>query len=149
MFIIPYYLIFVNLILRTGFNYPKKSADERIRLKFDQSVILCYHGCNIKKKSMLAFICKAAKYRKLVCNSPEPWGAGVFIYKEGKESSEAERSLFMAKPKIRSQYELAKSIRGSWNKINPVTKVIPDKTKYTRKVKHKGKQYSEPCASFI
>ena len=30
-----------------------------------------------------------------------------------------------------------KSQRGSWNGVNPVTKVIPDKTKYSRKKKYK------------
>ena len=28
-------------------------------------------------------------------------------------------------------------VRGSWGNIRPVTMVIPDKTKYTRKSKHK------------
>ena len=39
--------------------------------------------------------------------------------------------------KIKTNLELMKSIRGNWNGINPVTKVIKDKTKYTRKIKHK------------
>lgn len=29
--------------------------------------------------------------------------------------------------------------RGSWNGVNPVTKVEQDKTKYTRKTKHKNR----------
>ena len=31
----------------------------------------------------------------------------------------------------------ALSLRGSWNGVNPVTRVEQDKTKYTRKQKHK------------
>ena len=30
-------------------------------------------------------------------------------------------------------YEAARRIRRDWNGVNPVTKIIPDKTKYTRK----------------
>jgi len=30
-------------------------------------------------------------------------------------------------------------VRGSWGNIKPVTVIIPDKTKYTRKTKHKSK----------
>ena len=45
----------------------------------------------------------------------------------------------MAKPKIRNQVELARTIRGTWGGLNPVTRIVPDKTKYTRKVKHKGR----------
>lgn len=40
--------------------------------------------------------------------------------------------------KIKSNLDLMKSIRKDWNGVNPVTKVIKDKTKYTRKIKHKG-----------
>lgn len=40
--------------------------------------------------------------------------------------------------KCKSNIELMKSIRGTWNGVNPITKVIKDKTKYTRKIKHKG-----------
>ena len=39
-------------------------------------------------------------------------------------------------------YESARRIRGSWNGINPVTKIIPDKTKYTRKKKYKNFDFS-------
>ena len=35
-----------------------------------------------------------------------------------------------------------KKIRGNWNGINPVTKVYKDKTKYSRKEKHK-KDYTK------
>jgi len=31
--------------------------------------------------------------------------------------------------------------RGTWGGIKPVTKVVPDKTKYSRKRKHKGGDY--------
>jgi hypothetical protein len=31
--------------------------------------------------------------------------------------------------------------RGSWNGVKPVTKVEKDKTKYTRKSKHKGRKF--------
>lgn len=41
-----------------------------------------------------------------------------------------------AAPKKLSSYELMRKVRGSWNGVNPVTRVIPDKTKYCRKVKH-------------
>lgn len=40
--------------------------------------------------------------------------------------------------KIKSNLDLMKSIRRDWNGVNPLTKVIKDKTKYTRKNKHKG-----------
>ena len=39
-------------------------------------------------------------------------------------------------------YEAARHIRRSWNGINPVTKILPDKTKYTRKKKHKNFDFS-------
>lgn len=47
------------------------------------------------------------------------------------------------KMKCKSNIELIKCIRGTWNAINPVTKVIKDKTKYTRKIKHKGDNFNE------
>lgn len=40
--------------------------------------------------------------------------------------------------KPRSFYEMSKTVRGDWNGINPVTKVFRDRTKYTRKEKHKN-----------
>lgn len=40
------------------------------------------------------------------------------------------------KAKAKSYYELAKSLRGCWNGVNPTTRVFRDRTKYTRKVKH-------------
>ena len=39
-------------------------------------------------------------------------------------------------------YKAARRIRRDWNGINPVTKMIPDKTKYTRKKKHKNFDFS-------
>lgn len=41
------------------------------------------------------------------------------------------------KTKIKSQVEIIRSIRGSWNGINPVTKIIPDKRR--KPPKYKGK----------
>ena len=38
--------------------------------------------------------------------------------------------------KMRTNYELAKSMRGSWNGVVPVTRIFSDKKKYTRKEKH-------------
>lgn len=45
--------------------------------------------------------------------------------------------------KIKTNLELMKSIRKNWGVINPVTKVMKDKTKYTRKIKHKGRAFNE------
>lgn len=39
--------------------------------------------------------------------------------------------------KPRTFYELQKSIRGSWNGVNPVTKVVDNKNHYSRKEKYK------------
>jgi hypothetical protein len=39
-------------------------------------------------------------------------------------------------PKKLSTAELIRRVRGSWNGVNPVTRVIPDKTKYRRRPKH-------------
>ena len=41
-----------------------------------------------------------------------------------------------SKSKQRSFYELQKSIRGSWNDVDPVTKVI-DRKHYSRKEKYR------------
>jgi hypothetical protein len=38
--------------------------------------------------------------------------------------------------RARSMTELMLAQRGSWWGVNPVTRVVRDKTKYTRKVKH-------------
>ena len=35
-------------------------------------------------------------------------------------------------------YNTYKKIRKDWEEINPVTRIIPDKKKYTRKQKHKN-----------
>jgi len=34
-------------------------------------------------------------------------------------------------------YDVYKKVRKSWGDVNPVTKIVPDKKKYTRKKKHK------------
>jgi hypothetical protein len=39
----------------------------------------------------------------------------------------------MKKPK--TEYDILKSIRGTWGNVNPVTKVIDSKKVYTRKKK--------------
>ena len=44
--------------------------------------------------------------------------------------------------KINPTYEAARRIRRDWNGVNPVTKIIPDKTKYTRKKKYKNFDFS-------
>lgn len=41
-----------------------------------------------------------------------------------------------------STYEVARKIRGDWNGVYPVTKVIPNKKK-NRKEKHKGRMYED------
>lgn len=45
--------------------------------------------------------------------------------------------------KIKSNIELMKSIRGTWGNIKPITKIMKDKTKYSRKIKHKGVTYKD------
>ena len=47
------------------------------------------------------------------------------------------------KMKCKSNTELMKSIRGTWNGLNPVPKIVKDKTNYTRKIKHKGSVLNE------
>ena len=42
----------------------------------------------------------------------------------------------------KSNYEIVRKIRGDWDAISPVTKVIPNKKK-NPKVKHKQKEYEE------
>lgn len=44
--------------------------------------------------------------------------------------------------KIKSNIKLMKSIRGTWGNIKPITKIMKDKTKYSRKIKHKGDIYT-------
>ena len=39
-------------------------------------------------------------------------------------------------------YEVVRKIRGDWNGVNPVTKIIPNKKK-NPKIKHKGRQYDD------
>lgn len=45
------------------------------------------------------------------------------------------------KKTVKTYTEIFKSERKSWGQVNPVTRVIPDKTKYTRKQKHKGREW--------
>lgn len=49
------------------------------------------------------------------------------------------------KVKEKTELELLKGIRGSWNGINPVTKIFKDRSKYDRKQKHKkaGRDYDD------
>lgn len=53
----------------------------------------------------------------------------------------------MAKKKTRTKprtpTELMRTVRGSWNGVNPVTKIERDRTKYTRKEKHKGQNMTD------
>ena len=37
--------------------------------------------------------------------------------------------------------EINKQRRGSWNGVNPVTKVVKSKKQYNRKMKHKNTQF--------
>lgn len=43
--------------------------------------------------------------------------------------------------KPRSFNEMARTVRGDWNGINPVTKIERDRSKYTRKDKHKNRKF--------
>lgn len=45
------------------------------------------------------------------------------------------------KNKVKSNYEVYRSIRRDWGEINPVTKIIPDKRK--KPPKHKNKLEDE------
>jgi hypothetical protein len=38
---------------------------------------------------------------------------------------------------MKRQLEIIKSVRKTWGELNPVTRVVKDKKKYTRKQKHK------------
>lgn len=51
--------------------------------------------------------------------------------------------------KKKSFYELQKTIRRDWGDINPVTKVEKDKTKYSRKQKHRKNYQEDFCDDFI
>ena len=46
-----------------------------------------------------------------------------------------------SKKEPRTQYEVFRAVRGTWNGVNPVTKVIPDKRR--KAPKHKGKEIDE------
>lgn len=43
----------------------------------------------------------------------------------------------------RTQYEILKSIRGDWGEVKPVTIPFKTKKKYSRKIKHKNKEYED------
>ena len=45
------------------------------------------------------------------------------------------------KNKIPSSLELMESLRGSWNGVNPVTRIVESKKR--KKSKHKKKEYEE------
>lgn len=49
----------------------------------------------------------------------------------------------MASSKPKSFYEVYKSVRKDWNGVVPVTKIYKDKTKYSRKDKHKNQRYND------
>jgi hypothetical protein len=43
----------------------------------------------------------------------------------------------MAQKKVKTYVEIFQSERKTWGNINPVTRVMRDRTKYNRKQKHK------------
>lgn len=45
------------------------------------------------------------------------------------------------KKEVPTMNELAKTIRGSWNGINPITRIVESKKR--KKPKHKKKEYEE------
>ena len=45
--------------------------------------------------------------------------------------------------RCRTSLELQKTIRNGWGQVNPVTRIEKDKTKYSRKKKHKNKNYED------
>lgn len=47
----------------------------------------------------------------------------------------------MNKKEKHTFYDLYKKVRNDWGVINPVTKIKENKKKYSRKEKHKGKDY--------
>lgn len=49
------------------------------------------------------------------------------------------------KLKIKTNRELLKTLRRDWGGINPITRTMKDKTKYTRKTKHKRDYRRECC----
>lgn len=42
-------------------------------------------------------------------------------------------------------YNTYKKNRKDWGEVNPVTRTIPDKKRYTRKQKHKNSYMEEKC----
>lgn len=49
------------------------------------------------------------------------------------------------KEEYSKSYNTYKKIRKDWGEINPVTRTIPDKKRYTRKQKHKNNYMEEKC----
>ena len=47
----------------------------------------------------------------------------------------------MKKKEQNVTFETIKKMRGDWNGVNPVTKIIPNKKK-NQKIKHKGRQFN-------
>lgn len=45
----------------------------------------------------------------------------------------------MSKKTKSNFYEMCKKVRGDWNGLNPSTRIIPNKKKYSRKQKYKQK----------
>jgi hypothetical protein len=43
------------------------------------------------------------------------------------------------KTKSFSQLDAIKSVRKGWGELNPITRIVRDKTKFNRKIKHKSK----------
>jgi len=41
------------------------------------------------------------------------------------------------------QIELARQVRKTWGELNPVTRIVKDKTKFSRKQKHKNRHDAE------
>lgn len=59
---------------------------------------------------------------------------GVFILSKSKRKRKG-KDL----PKTISEMS---GSRGTWGSVKPITKIVPDKTKYKRKVKHKKLDFS-------
>ena len=47
----------------------------------------------------------------------------------------------MSKKKSKSSIELAQTLRRDWGGVKPYTRVLPNDKAYSRKEKHKGKEF--------
>lgn len=47
----------------------------------------------------------------------------------------------MSKKKPKSSIELAQTLRRDWGGVKPYTRVLPNDKAYSRKEKHKGKEF--------